>query len=81
MVLFFAVLVVSVVRNREWYLLAGALGLFLHFVTEAFLYAPMFAMTLGTLYGVSCIYSRAPAHARRPAAAFVGERRYSLTAQ
>jgi hypothetical protein len=54
----FVVMVVIIFRSRQWYLLAGLLGLFLHFVTEAFLYAPLFVMTIGTLYGVTCVYER-----------------------
>jgi hypothetical protein len=60
----FVVMAVTIFRNREWYLLADLVGLFLHFVTEAFLYAPLFVMTIGTLYGVTCIYQRTPR--RRP---------------
>lgn len=53
-----AVLVLTILKNRQWHLLAGVLGLLMHFVTEAFLYAPLFVMTIGTLYGVTCVYSR-----------------------
>ena len=53
-----AVLIAKLLRSRQWHLLAGLLGLLLHFVTEAFLYAPMFIMTLGTLYGLSCGHRR-----------------------
>jgi hypothetical protein len=56
----FLVMVFTIVRNREWHMLAGVLGLFLHFVTEAFLYVPLFIMTIGTLYGVTCVYQRVP---------------------
>jgi|GEM_PF-6676749 len=52
------VLVVTVFNHRQWHLLAGVIGLLLHFVTEAFLYAPMFIMTVGTLYGLTCISGR-----------------------
>lgn len=55
----FVVMAVTIFRKQEWHLLAGLFGLFLHFVTEAFLYAPLFIMTIGTLYGVTCIYQRA----------------------
>jgi hypothetical protein len=58
----FGALTVSVFRSRDWHLLAGMVGLLLHFVTEAFIYAPMFVMTIGTLYGIACIY---PSGARR----------------
>jgi hypothetical protein len=57
---FLVVMVVTILRDRQWYLLAGVLGLLLHFVTEAYLYAPLFVMTIGTLYGVTCVYRRAP---------------------
>ncbi len=56
----FIAMSVSIFKNREWHLLAGLLGLLLHFVTEAFLYAPLFIMTIGTLYGVTCVYERTP---------------------
>lgn len=55
---FLVVLVVTLLKTRQWHLLAGVVGLLLHFVTEAFLYAPMFVMTLGTLYGISCVPGR-----------------------
>ena len=45
-------MVATILRERQWHLLAGVVGLLLHFVTEAFLFAPMFIMTVGTLYGV-----------------------------
>ena len=54
-------LLVVLLRDRQWHLLAGLVGLLLHFFTEAFLYAPMFIMTIGTLYGISCL-----PHQRRP---------------
>lgn len=54
----FIAMSVSIFKNREWHLLAGLFGLLLHFVTEAFLYAPLFIMTIGTLYGVTCVYER-----------------------
>lgn len=49
------VLVVTVLRTRQWHLLAGVIGLLLHFVTEAFLYAPLFVITIGTIYGCVCV--------------------------
>lgn len=54
----FVVLVVTLLKDRRWHLLAGLVGLLLHFATEAFLYAPMFVMTLGTLYGISCCHRK-----------------------
>lgn len=52
----FIVLLWTLAADREWHLLAGMLGLVLHFVTEAFLYAPLFVMTLGTVYAISCVH-------------------------
>lgn len=54
------VLAATLLKDRQWHLLAGLFGLLLHFVTEAFLYAPLFVMTVGTLYGISCVHRRAP---------------------
>jgi hypothetical protein len=73
----FVVMVATIVRDREWHLLAGVLGLLLHFVTEAFLYAPLFVMTVGTLYGVTCVYSGAAGRrlAARPLALNLAGRR------
>ncbi len=55
---FSSCLTVTLLKDRRWHLLAGLVGLFLHFATEAFLYAPMFIMTLGTLYGISCVHRK-----------------------
>ncbi len=57
------VLAATLLKDRQWHLLAGLLGLLLHFVTEAFLYAPLFVMTIGSLYGISCVHRRAPQRA------------------
>jgi hypothetical protein len=60
----FAVILVTLFRDQQWYLLAGVFGLLLHFVTEAFLYVPLLIMTIGTVYGLSCVYVRVPRSAR-----------------
>lgn len=54
------VLAFTLLRQRQWHLAAGLLGLLLHFFTEAFLYAPLLVMTLGTLYGIGCIHRTRP---------------------
>jgi hypothetical protein len=56
----FVVMVTTMLRDGQWHLLAGLLGFLLHFVTEAYLFTPLFIMTLGTLYGLTCVYQRAP---------------------
>ncbi len=56
------VLLVRLVRQGQWHLVAGLLGLILHFFTEAFLYTPLLVMTLGTLYGIGCIHGNAGYH-------------------
>lgn len=55
---FLVVLTVCLLKWGQWHLLAGLLGLLLHFFTEAFLYAPLLVMTLGTLYGIGCVHQR-----------------------
>jgi hypothetical protein len=67
----FIVLTAAVLRSQEWHLLAGIVGLLLHFVTEAFIYAPMFVMTIGTLYGMTCVYPTATERKRRIGSAIV----------